>query len=80
MGAGRVQSGKAWPGTRADLAAYTDELLQFLAAHEISMVGLLAWESNALDMGVKDTGIDDGVKHYLANGPDQKDGVQKPTR
>jgi hypothetical protein len=61
--------GKTWPGTRTELAAYTYETLRFLAGRQISMVGLLAWESNALDAGIKDTGIDDGVKLYLRRGP-----------
>jgi hypothetical protein len=57
--------GKDWKGSRAELASYTKQLLEFLSAHKVSVVALLAWESNSLDAGIKDSGIDDGIKGYL---------------
>jgi hypothetical protein len=36
------------------------------------MVALLAWNSNALDPGIKDTGVDDAVKRFVTEGPDAK--------
>jgi hypothetical protein len=45
-------------------------LFRFVADHDVSMISLLAWNSNALDAGIKDTGVDDAVKRFLAKGPD----------
>jgi hypothetical protein len=45
-------------------------LLRFLADHQVSMIALLAWNSNALDDGIKDSGVDDAVKQFLIEGPD----------
>jgi hypothetical protein len=36
----------------------------------VSIITLLAWQSNALDAGIKDSGVDDAVKRFLAEGPD----------
>ncbi len=63
-------SGKDWHGTRAELSRYSFELLRFLADHQVSMIALLAWNSNALDPGIKDSGVDDAVRRFLAEGPD----------
>jgi hypothetical protein len=34
------------------------------------MIALLAWKSNSLDAGIKDSGVDDAVKRFLTEGPD----------
>lgn len=62
--------GKDWHGNRAELSQYSFELLRFLADHHVSMIALLAWNSNALDPGIKDTGVDDAVRRFLREGPD----------
>jgi hypothetical protein len=61
--------GKDWHGTRAELSQYSFELFRFLAYHRVSMIALLAWNSNSLDTGIKDSGVDDAVKRFLAEGP-----------
>jgi hypothetical protein len=38
----------------------------------VSIITLLAWESNALDAGIKDSGVDDAVKRFLSEGPDAR--------
>jgi hypothetical protein len=62
--------GKDWHGSRAELSQFSFDLLRFLADHQVSTIALLAWNSNALDPGIKDTGVDDAVKRFLAEGPD----------
>lgn len=61
--------GKDWHGNRAELSRYSFELFRFLADHRVSMIALLAWNSNALDTGIKDSGVDDAVRRFLAEGP-----------
>jgi hypothetical protein len=61
--------GKDWHRSRAELSQFSYALFRFLADHQVSMIGLLAWNSNALDPGIKDTGVDDAVKRFLAEGP-----------
>jgi len=62
--------GKDWHESRAELGQFSFDLLRFLADHQVSMIALLAWNSNALDPGIKDTGVDDAVRRFLAEGPD----------
>jgi hypothetical protein len=62
--------GNDWHGSRAELSQFSFNLFRFLADHDVSMISLLAWNSNALDAGIKDTGVDDAVKRFLAEGPD----------
>ncbi len=62
--------GVNWHGSRPELRRFSLDLLRFLADHRVSVVALLSWESNALDTGIKDSGVDDAVKLYLAQGPD----------
>jgi hypothetical protein len=62
--------GKNWPGGRTQLSQFSFDLLRFLADHHVSIITLLAWDSNVLDAGIKDSGVDDGVKRFLSEGPD----------
>src|SRR5262249_43805971 len=62
--------GKNWPGSRVELSQFSFDLLRFLADHNVSIITLLAWQSNALDAGIKDSGVDDAVKQFLADAPD----------
>jgi hypothetical protein len=61
--------GKTWTGTREQLRQYTLKILSYLHAEGASVVAFLAWESNSLDRGIRDSGVDDGVKMYLSRGP-----------
>lgn len=61
--------GKDWQGTREDLATFTHNTVSFLAGRNISLIALLAWESNSLDAGIKGSGVDDGIKRFLKEGP-----------
>ncbi len=61
--------GVNWHGSRPELCRFSLDLLRFLADHRVSVIALLSWESNALDTGIKDSGVDDAVKLYLAQGP-----------
>jgi len=61
--------GKDWHGSRTELSDYSYQMLQILADHGVSIIGLLSWETNALDAGIKDSGVDDGVKRYMREGP-----------
>jgi hypothetical protein len=70
--------GKDWQGSRTELSDYSFETLRFLADHGVTMVGLLAWEANALDAGIKDSGVDDGVKRYLIEGSTRNSGKFDP--
>jgi hypothetical protein len=62
--------GKDWHGSRAELSQFSFGLLRFLADHNVSIITLLAWQSNALDADIKDSGVDDAVKRFLSEGPD----------
>ena len=64
--------GKNWPGSRVELYQFSFNLLRFLADHNVSIITLLAWQSNALDAGIKDSGVDDAVKRFLSEGPDTR--------
>jgi hypothetical protein len=66
--------GNDWHGSRAELSQFSFELLRFLTDHDVSMIALLAWNSNALDPGIKDTGVDDAVRRFLREGPDTGNG------
>jgi hypothetical protein len=69
-GLAEFNPGKDWHGSRAELNKFSFGQLRFLADHQVSMIALLAWESNALDAGIKDSGVDDAVKRFLTQGPD----------
>jgi hypothetical protein len=69
-GLAEFNPGKDWHGSRAELSHFSFDLLRFLADHDVSMIALLAWNSNALDPGIKDTGVDDAVRRFLTEGPD----------
>ena len=62
--------GVHWHGSRLELRRFSLDLLRFLADHQVSVIALLSWESNAFDTGIKDSGVDDAVKQYLTQGPD----------
>jgi hypothetical protein len=64
--------GKNWPGSRIELSQFSFDLLRFLADRNVSIITLLAWQSNALDAGIKDSGVDDAVKRFLLEGPDAR--------
>jgi hypothetical protein len=64
--------GKNWSGSRIELSQFSFDLLRFLADHNVSIITLLAWQSNALDAGIKDSGVDDAVKRFLSEGPDTR--------
>lgn len=64
--------GKNWPGSRVELSQFSFDLLRFLADHHVSIITLLAWQPNALDAGIKDSGVDDAVKRFLTEGPDAR--------
>lgn len=61
--------GKDWTGSRAELAEYSYQMFRFLSEHHVNMIALLSWESNALDTGIKDSGVDDAVKRFISTGP-----------
>ena len=62
--------GKNWRGSRVELSQFSFDLLRFLADKHVSIITLLAWQSNALDAGIKGSGVDDAVKRLLSEGPD----------
>jgi hypothetical protein len=64
--------GKNWPGSRVELSQFSFDLLRFLSDHDVSIITLLAWQSNTLDAGIKDSGVDDAVKRFLSEGPDAR--------
>jgi hypothetical protein len=64
--------GKNWSGSRVELSQFSFDLLRFLADHHVSIITLLAWHSNALDAGIKDSGVDDAVNRFLSEGPDAR--------
>ncbi len=68
-GAVEFNPGRSWKGTQRELADYTLALLRYLHRHGCRVVAPLSWESNALDQGIKDSGVDAGIKKYLLVGP-----------
>jgi hypothetical protein len=56
---------RAFNGTKRELALFTYEFLTFAQAHGVKVVAPLAWESNALDNAIKDSGVDDGIKAFV---------------
>ena len=61
--------GKHWTGTREELAAYTTKILRHLHKHRCRVVAPISWESNSLDKGIRDSGVDVGIRRFLEHGP-----------
>ena len=55
-----------YPGSKAD---YTYDWLSYLYGLNCRVVCPLSWLSNALDTGIKDSRMDDGIKRFVQQGP-----------
>ena len=61
--------GKQWTGTPHELTEYTTEILRLLHRRRCRVIAPIAWESNALDQGIRDSGVDAGIRQFLKHGP-----------
>ncbi len=62
-------TGKNWKESKSSLITFTEKQISYLFYKGIEAIAWLSWNSNTLDSGIKDSGIDDGIKTYLKNGP-----------
>lgn len=58
-----------FPGGKDQVEDYTWEILSFLYEHDVRVVAPLAWISNKVDSGIRDTGVADGIRRFIMQGP-----------
>ena len=58
-----------YPGSKTDLADYTYDWLSYLYSLNCRVVCPLSWISNVLDTGISGSGMDDGIKRFIQQGP-----------
>jgi len=74
-GAMEFHPGKEWKGTKDELRLYTRQVLGDLYRAGAGAVAPLAWLPSKLDggnignSGIKDTGVDQGIKDFIEFGP-----------
>ncbi len=57
--------GKSWKGTKEQLRQYTLDILNLSYEKGVRVICPLSWETNSLDFGIKDSGIDKGISDFL---------------
>ena len=68
-GAMEFNPGRRYSGLKTDLADYTYDWLSYLYSLNCRVVCPLSWLSNDLDTGILDSGMDDGIKQFIQQGP-----------
>ncbi len=62
-------TGKGWKKSKDSLAAFTEKQISYLFFKGVDAIAWLSWNTNSLDTGIKDSGVDEGIENYLKNGP-----------
>lgn len=57
--------GKSWTGSREELREYTFKILNFAYDHGVRLVAPLSWTNNQLDKGIRNSGVDGGIKLFI---------------
>ena len=57
--------GKSWLGSKEDLREYTFNILTFAYNHGVRVVAPLSWTDNQLDKGIRNSGVDEGIKQFI---------------
>ena len=61
--------GKNWKGSKENLAEFTHRILSLAHKSGVRLIAPLSWESNSLDSGINGSGVDEGIRKFLINGP-----------
>jgi hypothetical protein len=56
---------EAFHGSKKELAAFTKSFIEDAYQHGVRVIAPLSWESTSLDIGIKDSGVDEGIKEFL---------------
>lgn len=59
---------RAFNGSKSELAKFTMSFIDFSYKKGVRVIAPLAWETNNLDIGIKDSGVDDGIKAFIEEG------------
>lgn len=68
-GAMEFHPGKHWSVSSDKKADYTYEFVRYLYNRNVRLICPFSWESNSLDSAVKGTGVDEGIRRFIAEGP-----------
>ena len=61
---------RGFKGTRDDLAKFTYGFMRYAYKKGVRVIAPLSWTSNSLDIGIRGTGVADGIKEFVVHGPD----------
>lgn len=71
-GAMEFHPGKQWSVSSDKKAEYTYEFVRYLYKRNVRLICPFSWESNSLDSAVKGSGVDEGIRRFIAEGPDRR--------
>ncbi|HEY0796380.1 MAG TPA: hypothetical protein VGD64_11420 [Acidisarcina sp.] len=56
---------RAFPGSREELDTFTKDFIAYAYERGVRVIAPLSWESNSLDLGIKGSGVDQGIKEFI---------------
>jgi len=62
---------RAFPGSKKELTGFTKNFIEYTYGRGVRVIAPLSWESNSLDIGIKDSGVDEGIKEFILEHPNK---------
>ena len=56
---------RAFPGSPKELTRFTKDFIAYAYDRGVRVIAPLSWESNSLDIGIKGSGVDEGIKEFI---------------
>lgn len=56
---------RAFPGSQKELAKFTRDFIAYAYEQGVRVIAPLSWESNSLDIGIKGSGVDEGIREFI---------------
>jgi hypothetical protein len=60
---------RAFPGSKKQLTGFTKNFIAYAYKRGVRVIAPLSWESNSLDVGIKDSGVDEGIREFILARP-----------
>jgi hypothetical protein len=67
-GAVEFNPGHDWNGTKDELRLFTRRILHDMYRSGCTLIAPIAWVPSQGDAGVKNTGVDEGIKEFIVSG------------
>jgi hypothetical protein len=61
---------RAFPGSQKELIRFTKDFIVYAYGRGVRVIAPLSWESNSLDIGIKGSGVDEGIREFILDQPD----------